>query len=112
VPDREDCARHFASLSSRLAHGLRRRTGLVAQRLARTGDRLQVSMNRRIHQPQMQLDGYAGQLEALSPLRVLARGYSVARLIDGRVARRRADLPSGTAFTLRISDGDVPSRSE
>lgn len=112
VPDREDCARHLASLSARLAHGLRRRTGMVAQRLARTGDRIQVSMSRRIQQPRVLLERYAGQLEALSPLRVLARGYSVARLADGRVVRRRADLPSGTEFTLRVSDGDVAAQSD
>lgn len=112
VPNREDTVRHVASLSSRLAHGLRRRTGLVAERLARSGDRIQVAMTRRIQEPRMRLDRYAGQLEALSPLKVLGRGYSVARLADGRVARRRADLPSGTAYTLRVSDGEVPSRSE
>lgn len=112
VPDREDCLRHTASLSARLAHGLRRRTGLVAQRLARSGDRIQVAMLRRMREPRADLDRYAVQLEALSPLRVLARGYAVARLTDGRVARRQADLPSGTPFTLRVGDGDVPSRSE
>ncbi len=111
VPDRADCLRHVASLSSRLAHGLRRRTGLVAERLARSGDRIQVAMTWRIQQPQTRLDRYAGQLEALSPLKVLGRGYSVARLADGRIARRRADLPSGTEFTLRVSDGDVPSQA-
>ena len=111
VPDRADCLRHVASLSSRLAHGLRRRTGLVAERLARSGDRIQVAMTWRIQQPRTRLDRYAGQLEALSPLKVLGRGYSVARLADGRVARRRADLPSGTEFTLRVSDGDVPSQA-
>jgi len=112
VPDRADCIRHLASLSSRLAHGLRRRTGLVAQRLARSGDRIQVAMTRRIREPRAVLERCAGQLEALSPLKVLGRGYSVARLADGRVARRRADLPSGTGFTLRVTDGDVPSRSQ
>jgi len=112
VPDRVDCIRHVASLSSRLAHGLRRRTGLVAERLARSGDRIQVAMTRRIQEPRIRLDRFAGQLEALSPLKVLGRGYSVARLADGRVARRRADLPPGTSFALRVSDGDVPSRSD
>ncbi len=112
VSDQGDCLRHVGSLSSRLAHGLRRRTGLVAQRLARSGDRIQVAMARRILEPQTLLDRYAGQLEALSPLKVLGRGYSVARLADGRVARRRADLPPGTDFTLRVSDGEVSSHAD
>lgn len=112
VPSQADCARHVASLSSRLAHGLRRRTSLVAERLARSGDRIQVAMIRRIQVPRALLDRHAGQLEALSPLKVLGRGYSMARLSDGRVARRRADLPSGTEFILRVSDGEVPSRAD
>ena len=37
----------------------------------------------------------AAQLEALSPLRVLARGYSVAQDDDGRVLKRVADFPPG-----------------
>ena len=112
VPDRDDVLRHAGSLASRLAHGLRRRTALVSARLARSGDRIQVAMGRQLAEPRVVLDRIAGQLEALSPLRVLARGYSVARLTDGRVARRRADLPPGTAFRLRVSDGEVPSRTE
>jgi exodeoxyribonuclease VII large subunit len=112
VPDRADVVRHAGSLAARLAHGLRRRTGLVAARLARSGDRIQAAMGRRLAEPGATLDRIAGQLDALSPLRVLARGYTVARLADGRVARRRADLPQGTAFTLRVSDGEVPSRAE
>jgi exodeoxyribonuclease VII large subunit len=112
VPDRADVMRHAGSLAARLAHGLRRRTGLVAARLARSGDRIQAAMGRRLSEPRATLDRVAGQLDALSPLRVLARGYSVARLGDGRVARRRADLPPGTGFSLRMSDGEVPARAE
>ena len=112
LPDRVEWLRHAASLGSRLAHGLGRRTGIVAERLARNGDRLRSTMTRRIQEPRARLDRMAGQLEALSPLKVLGRGYSVARLEDGRVVRRRDELPPGTAFRLRVSDGEVPSRSE
>jgi exodeoxyribonuclease VII large subunit len=111
VPDRGDTIRHAESLATRLALGLRRRTGLVAARLARSGDRIQVAMANRLTEPRADLNRIAGQLEALSPLKVLGRGYSVARLADGRVARRKTDLPSGTSFTLRVSDGEVPSRA-
>jgi exodeoxyribonuclease VII large subunit len=112
LPDRLESVRHAESLGRRLAHGLRRRTGVVAQRLARSGDRLRVVMTRRISDPRSRLERLTGQLEALSPLAVLARGYSVARLGDGIVARRRAQLPPGTPFTLRVGDGDVPSRAD
>ena len=111
LPDLEETVRHAESLASRLAHGLSRRTGLLAARLLRSGDRIQVAMNRRLQDPRARLDRYAGQLEALSPLKVLGRGYSVARLPDGTVVKRTAQLPGGTAFALRVSDGDVEARS-
>jgi len=112
LPDRVHYLRHAGSLGTRLAHGLRRRNEVLEARLARSGDRIRMAMGRRITEPRSRMERLAAQLEALSPLAVLARGYSVARLADGRVARRRADLPSGTGFTLRVSDGAVPSRSE
>lgn len=111
VPDRQDTLRHAVALANRLAHGLRRRTALVAARLSRSGDRIQVAMQRRLQDPGSRLEQLAAQLEALSPLAVLARGYSVARLADGQVVRRRAQLPAGTPFTLRVGDGEVPAKA-
>ena len=112
VPNREDTARHVESLGSRLAHSLRRRTALVSARLARSGDRLQVALGRRLEEPRSRLDRFAGQLEALSPLKVLGRGYSMARLPDGRVARRQEDLPPGTSFRLRLTDGEIAAHAD
>jgi exodeoxyribonuclease VII large subunit len=111
LPDLEETTRHAESLAARLAHGLRRRTSLVSARLTRQQDRLLAAMENRRREPEARLDRLAAQLEALSPLKVLGRGYAIARLADGRVAKRRADLLPGTGFTLRVSDGDVPARS-
>jgi exodeoxyribonuclease VII large subunit len=47
----------------------------------------------------------------LSPLRVLARGYAVARDADGRVLRRVEQFPPGRSFRLRVTDGEVPARA-
>lgn len=46
-----------------------------------------------------------GRLEALSPLGVLERGYSVVMAEDGDVVRKRSDAPVGTNVTIRFSDG-------
>jgi exodeoxyribonuclease VII large subunit len=112
LPDRDACRRHVGVLGTRLARGLGRRTGVLGARLDRTGDRIQVAMTGRLARPRAELDRLAAQLEALSPLRVLGRGYSVARRSDGRVVRRTDQLPAGAPFTLRVSDGEVGARSE
>jgi len=110
LPDRSDWVRHARSLGIRLAHGLSRRTRVVTQRAGRLSDRLRGAMLLGIAEPSASLERLAGQLEALSPLAVLARGYAIPRLADGRVAKRRSDLPAGTSFSLRVIDGEVPSR--
>ena len=52
------------------------------------------------------------QLDALSPLRVLGRGYAVARTVDGRVLKQQADFVADLPFQLRVADGDVRARVE
>ena len=60
-----------------------------------------------IERQQAALAGFAGRLEALSPLATLARGYSVARTPEGEVLRRRRDFHAGRRFHLRLMDGSV-----
>lgn len=112
LPDRNECLRHVGTLGARLARSLGRRTELIEARLARTSDRIHRAMSARIGEPNTRLERLSGQLEALSPLRVLARGYSVARLSDGTVVKRTGQLPGGAGFRLRVSDGEVAARSE
>ena len=112
LPDRALVARHVASLASRLGGGLRRRTRVLAERLARSSIRAERAIQGRVSERRGQLERLAASLHALSPLEVLGRGYSVARHPDGRVVRRRDELPAGAPFTLRVSDGTIPARAE
>lgn len=48
-------------------------------------------------------------LGAVSPLRVLARGYSVTTTVDGRVVRAPRDAAPGQTITTRLSEGVVRS---
>lgn len=112
LPDRVEVRRQVEALARRLAGGLTRRTRLLGERLARTGDRMQVAMTRHLERPRTRLERLGAQLDALSPLRVLRRGYAVARTGDGRVVRRMAQLPPGEPFSLRVGDGDVAARAE
>jgi exodeoxyribonuclease VII large subunit len=112
VADRRDVLRLVDDLSLRLAAGLSGRTRLAAERLARTGDRLQAGIETVLESHRNITDRLGAQLEALSPLKVLGRGYAVPVGADGRVLKRRADFSVNQTFRLRVSDGDVRARVE
>jgi len=112
VPDMAALLHRVDGFGVRLAAGLRRRTKVAEERLVRTADRLQAAVGRLLEARRNRVERFAAQLDALSPLRVLARGYSVARDEDGHVLSRLADFPSRRAFQLRVSDGTVPARVE
>lgn len=53
------------------------------------------------------LAGVSGRLNALSPLATLARGYSVARAMDGTTLSSADDFVPGEKFQLLVRDGTV-----
>jgi exodeoxyribonuclease VII large subunit len=110
TPDRSDVAAELAHLGARLARGLALRSQRVTQRLERTLDRLAGAVTRRVERHQHELAALSGRLDALSPLKVLERGYSVARDADGRVLKRVTQLTPGLAFRLRVTDGEVAAK--
>lgn len=112
VAHRDDLLRRLATLGSGLAAGLERRTKLAGERLERTRDRMSSRLLRVVEQRRARLDRLGAQLDALSPLKVLDRGYSVARSEDGHVLRHLKDFPAGQRFRLRLSDGEVPATVE
>jgi exodeoxyribonuclease VII large subunit len=110
VPDRQEQGDRLATLARRMTIGLLSRVELGAQRIERTADRLGASIATVLERGRARLDRSAASLEALSPLRVLGRGYAVARDGEGRVLRRVADFPAGAGFRLTVQDGDVAAR--
>ena len=56
--------------------------------------------------------GAVAKLDALSPLKVLGRGYAIARTEDGRVMTSVAQTAPGEKFTLRLTDGSLRCRVE
>jgi exodeoxyribonuclease VII large subunit len=56
------------------------------------------------------LEALAGKLDALSPLKVLDRGYSLARGPEGQVLRSCAGLNPGEDVTVTLRDGDLNTR--
>jgi exodeoxyribonuclease VII large subunit len=68
---------------------------------------LTTSMSRRLGERQSALAASAGQLNALSPLATLERGYAVARAEDGATLTSATQFVEGRRFTLRLRDGEV-----
>ena len=80
-----------------------RRVLLDYQR-GRLASGLSVSLNRE----KQRLGRLAAALDAMSPLKVLARGYAVARKADGSVVSSVGAVKAGDRLRLRVSDGEIP----
>jgi exodeoxyribonuclease VII large subunit len=112
VADRREVGRQLDDLAARLAGGLASRSRLAEERLARTADRLRGGVEAALQRDRHRLARLGAQLDALSPLRILERGYAVPLGAGGRVLKRRAEFVPGDAFRLRVADGDVAARVE
>ena len=82
----------------------------LEQRLDDTAARLHRAARLRVTQSTERLAALAAQLETLSPLNVLARGYSLTRTDAGRVVRDPADVQPGDRLTTRVAHGEIVSR--
>ena len=56
--------------------------------------------------------GAAAALDAMSPLKVLSRGYAVANTEQGALVRSVNDVSAGDPLRVRVSDGAILCRTE
>ena len=110
VPDRRQWVARTAELSTRLARALERRGQVARERLYRSADRMQGALQDHLRERKTSLERYAVQLDALSPLKVLGRGFAVAQGADGRVLKSVKQLRKDAKFTLRVADGSVDAK--
>ena len=71
--------------------------------------RLEQVFNAALTQKQHCCGVLAAKLDALSPLTVLARGYSVTENTDGKIIRSIADVRWGDEIVTQVGDGNVIS---
>ena len=130
VPDQTELRQQLQSLQSRLQQAMTRKLKLSRQQLDNLKSKrvLQSPMNylqdRRMlvdyHQKQLNacmhqhLNGkkqalirLAAGLDAMSPLKVLARGYSMTRDEQGRVLTQADQLQVGDRITVTLRNGEV-----
>jgi exodeoxyribonuclease VII large subunit len=97
------------------AHGLlspARRVAEAKQRLARSQIELERAATGAVSQARNRLAPVMAQLDALSPLAVLNRGYAIAYNADKTVVRDAATLKTDDEVTLRFGKGGVKARVE
>lgn len=70
-------------------------------------EKLAAGLSRALNRERQRFGALASKLDALSPLKVLGRGYAIPRKEDGAVVRSTADVAPGDALKLRVADGEI-----
>ena len=70
-------------------------------------ERLSSALRRRLSGERERLAALAAGLDAMSPLKVLGRGYAVARKADGTVVRSAGQVAPGDGLSLRVAEGTI-----
>jgi exodeoxyribonuclease VII large subunit len=133
VPDREDVISDLDHLARRLQAAMRNhlhRRNLLLEGVARSralarplelvhdrerlvdelSDRLRRAIGRQIERARHRLEAAGCTIDALSPLKVLNRGYSLTRnATTGKIVRTCADVAVGERIETRLAQGRLTS---
>ena len=130
VPDREEMLQQLDELSQKLLLKLEGRLSeataalerlrsspvlvdplrsveLRRQRLERQEVLLGAACEQMLHRQERRIAAAAASLEALSPLKVLARGYAVVRDESGGTVVSVRQTGEGSSLSVRLSDGEL-----
>ncbi len=132
TPDRRQVMAALSLIRERMAEAAERRLRLVKDRLDQlatrpalrrplqrvhdleqklddTATRLVRAARLRLIQASQKLAAVSARLESLSPLQVLARGYSLTHTGDGSLVRAVSDLRPGDLLVTRVAGGTIRS---
>ncbi len=135
VPDQKELRRRLDTLSGRMTQSETARLDALRERLTElsrkraltdptafvadkrllldyTMKNLVSAAERQLSERQRQYAALCASLDALSPLKVLGRGYAVARTADGQVLKRAADVRIGDTIDLTLVQGRLGGRVE
>ncbi|MEO7540272.1 MAG: exodeoxyribonuclease VII large subunit [Pyrinomonadaceae bacterium] len=98
----------FANVESRLTPAtLTARTTAIGNSISSLDQRRITAMDRTITGKAEELNVKMATLDALSPLAVLTRGYSITQTADGEVLRDAAAVKPGDEIEIRLKKGQV-----
>ncbi len=80
--------------------------------LAHLQKNLGYAASARLSRPRQQLGALAASLDAMSPLKVLGRGFAMATDQKGQVLRRAADVSPGDRVSVTLAEGRLDCRVE
>jgi len=133
APNDADLAETLSAMQRFLERGIAQKLQLAGQRLGRfcehpvftrpvetlifpvqktldhIDERLQRGIKTRLERAAAQLGNTAATLDALSPLAVLRRGYSMTFDRENKLLSRAADMHEGDEIATRFADGTVQS---
>ena len=80
--------------------------------LAHLQKNLGYAASARLTGPRQRLGALAASLDAMSPLKVLGRGFALAADSGGRILRRAGDVSPGDAVEVSLAEGRLDCRVE
>ena len=89
---------------------MRSPTGFIDQRRLELDSirlRLDSAASARLNREKQRFSSLAAKLDALSPLKVLGRGYAIALDAGGRAVKDAGQLTAGDRLSLRLSKGEA-----
>ena len=130
VPDQNDVAVQLRQMSGRMAQAMGRRLEAARRELDRASqcralqnpmnyvddkrmlldyqrEKLAAGLTASLSRERERFAALASKLDALSPLKVLGRGYAIPQKEDGSVVRSTTDVIPGDALRLRVADGEI-----
>ena len=130
VPDQNEVAEWLRQMEGRLAQAMGRKLERARKDLDRAArcralqdpmnyvddkrmvldyqrEKLAAGLNAALNRERQRFGQLASKLDALSPLKVLGRGYAIPRKGDGGVVRSVSDVTPGDQLKLRVADGEI-----
>ena len=74
-------------------------------------DRLLAALQRNVHISREKFARLAAALDAMSPLKVLGRGYAIARKENGEIIKKASDVASGEKIHVRLEKDEIECKT-
>ena len=110
---------YFEDRQLQLDHITARMASAMSSQLTKAGGELSKRQERLPVAMKMSMDGYkkglenmAGRLDAMSPLKVLGRGYSITENCRGEAVKSAKALQPGDHITIRLHEGKAVAQVE